>query len=115
MWQTCQICGGGMMDNHNENHISNTLSDYDLIELRRKENQDEINQLKDENERLRKQLQSLFDRCMLADEQGELSELISGELLDSVGALLGFTPENEVKEEKYIEMAVLKALNEVTK
>jgi hypothetical protein len=71
--------------------------------------------LRAENERLRGALQSLFDRCMLADEQGELSELISGDLLDNVGALLGYTPENAVKADKELETAILKALNEVTK
>jgi cell shape-determining protein MreC len=50
------------MDNHNENHISNTLSDYELLELRRKEKQNEIDQLKAENERLRETLKYIIDR-----------------------------------------------------
>ena len=63
------------MDNHNENHISNTLSDYDLIDLQRKEKQSEINQLKDENERLRKTLREIansagIDGCGYATGEG---------------------------------------------
>ena len=73
------------------------------------------NKLRTENEKLRVVLKYLFEACMLADFQGELSELISGELLDSVGTLLGYTPENAEKADKELEMAILKALNEVTK
>ena len=76
---------------------------------------DERDQLRSENERLRDALQSLFNKCLLADERGELSELISGELLDSVGTLLGYTPENEIKKEREFLEAIKQALNEVTK
>ena len=68
-------------------------------------------QLRAENERLKGVLQSMFDRCLLADEQGELSELISGELLDSVGTLLGYTPENAEKKNKETEKNILQFLN----
>lgn len=71
--------------------------------------------LRTENEKLRVVLKYLFEACMRADFEGELSELISGELLDSIGTLLGYTPENAEKADKELEMAILKALNEVTK
>jgi len=71
--------------------------------------------LRAENEQLQDALQSLFNKCLLADEQGELSELISGELLDSVGTLLGYTPENEIKKEREFLEAIKQALDEVTK
>ncbi len=77
--------------------------------------QSEYNKLRAENEKLMVVLKYLFEACMLADFQGELSELISGELLDSIGTLLGYTPENAEKADKELEMAILKALNEVTK
>jgi len=75
--------------------------------------QSEYDQLKAENDKLVEALQSMFDACMKADEQGELSELISGELLDSVGKLLGYTPENAIKKEREYLEAIKQALKEV--
>ena len=84
--------------------LLNLLDEFDLVVK-------ELDQLRAENERLKGVLQSMFDRCLLADEQGELSELISGELLDSVGTLLGYTPENAEKENKETEKNILQFLN----
>ena len=49
--------------------------------------------LRTENERLREALSSLYEACMKADEQGELSEYVDGSILDRASEAL-----NEVKE-----------------
>lgn len=55
--------------------------------------QSEYDQLKAENERLIVALGQLYEACMCADIEGELSELINGEILDAAQQAL-----NEVKE-----------------
>ena len=52
----------------------------------------ERDQLKTENERLKVILGHLFEACMRADIEGDLSELISGDILDAAQQAL-----NEVK------------------
>lgn len=98
----CHNCGGELVY---------MMTWQDEIEVLTKER----NQLKAENKQLKEALGNLFDRCMKADEQGELSELISGELLDSVGTLLGYTSENAVQKEREFLETIAKVLNEVTK
>ena len=44
----------------------------------------ERDQLKIENDRLRTALSSLYESCMRAGFEGDLSEFISGEILDAV-------------------------------
>ena len=49
---------------------------------------DDIIELKAENDRLRNALSSLYESCMRAGFEGDLSELISGEILDAVQQIL---------------------------
>ena len=65
-----------------------TLQPYDYVALVK-----ERDALRAENERLREALSSLYEACMKADEQGELSEYVDGSILDRVGEAL-----SEVKE-----------------
>ena len=51
------------------------------------------NALRAENERLREALSSLYEACMKADEQGDLSEYVDGSILDRASDAL-----KEVKE-----------------
>lgn len=48
----------------------------------------DIDKLQAENERLKEALSSLYEACMKADEQGELSEYVDGSILDRVGEAL---------------------------
>ena len=76
----------------------------------------ENERLRFENERLKNGLNKLYDRCLLADVQGELSELINGELLDEISTLLGYyTPENSEKENAENKAAILQQLNAIDK
>ena len=75
----------------------------------------ENERLLSKNESLKNGLNKLYDRCLLADVQGELSELINGELLDEISTLLGYTPENVEKENVENKAAILQQLNAIDK
>ena len=79
-----------------QDYCEDYLSDGNTTWCDDKQNDDDIeyilrseyDALRAENERLKEALSSLYEACMKADEQGELSEYVDGSILDRVGEAL---------------------------
>ena len=85
----CKFCGkvlttGDDIDRCNPDCSQKSMPVFEIEQISWDTLKYQNDQLKAENKRLRNILSHLFEACMRADIEGDLSELITGEILDAV-------------------------------